>query len=978
MDSVVLGRRKVGVDELVGHICNDQVRRWRAGQRVPVEAYLSLHPPIRDDPSAMFELIYGEFLVREELGEAPSLEEFRWRFPPFEERLQRQLALHDVLLTPDPVSSQATEATIYGAGRTDEGGDRAGRFIAPGYRILGELGRGGMGAVYKAWQVRLKRVVAVKVIRADAYADTAAAARFQAEAEAAARFQHPNIVPVFEVGEYERMGYLVLEYVAGGGLDRRLAGQLQDPRESARLIETLARAIHYAHQRGIVHRDLKPANVLLTEDNVPKIADFGLAKLLERDQSLTGAGEILGTPSYMAPEQVRGIPDQVTPATDVYSLGAILYEALTGRPPFKGTTPLSTLEQVATSEPLAPGKLQRHLPRDLETICLKCLAKEPHRRYPTALSLAEDLERYLTSQPILARPTPAWERAWKWARRRPSVALALGALVLALQLLLGGGLYYHVRLRDEMRASRAAERIAGESAKAATHQANLALTALNQLVFEVQEKLAQTPATRSLRQSLLNTAITGLNEIGRSAFGTAPDLSQAVAHQKLGDIFRIIGQPVPARRHFEESRRLADQLLATVPAKKSSIEEALYQTQMGLGLLDIFAERYDHAKLELERAVAMAESIAANKPNSEEARRNLIEAYLQLGRAYSFALEYASAEMWFRRMRDLAERWVAQEPSHRPARDLLASSYRKLGDLKKFSRDFAAARTDYEKAIDIVRDLVAAEPTNFEFKTHLAIALDDLAGVAKSQGRFDQSRTLFTEAEQHFAALAGSDPDRLDSQLALLHTQLHIATLEKDASRFAAAADRFRAVRDGLAKLDREGRLVIQRTLFTSQRALATEIAFCEAAPHALRSPEAALSQPPVVAARLLLSSASALSDAEAPRRIGTISESMIGLSAEDPEDLLDLARSLVSLMSDFDAGRWPGVRPEERLNWRKRCADRAVEMLRQAIERGLDDPGRLQGPELERLAGHPGYRELLARWSKRPHSPRGAVRSSE
>ena len=200
-----------------------------------------------------------------------------------------------------------------------------------------------MGAVYKAWQVRLKRVVAFKVIRADAYADSGAAARFLAEAEAAARLQHPNIVPVFEVGEHEGMGYLVLEYEAGGGLDRRLAGMLQDPNDSARVIETLARAIHFAHQNGIVHRDLKPANVLLTEDGIPKISDFGLAKLLESDDGLTQVGDILGTPSYMAPEQIHGSTDGITPATDVYALGAILYEMLTGRPPFKGTTPLSTI-----------------------------------------------------------------------------------------------------------------------------------------------------------------------------------------------------------------------------------------------------------------------------------------------------------------------------------------------------------------------------------------------------------------------------------------------------------------------------------------------------------------------------------------------------------------------------------------------------------------------------------------------------------
>ena len=213
-------------------------------------------------------------------------EEFYWRFPQFAARLARQLELHGVLNAESPALRHRSRRTGGAKGTRRQSRRRPSiRSVAPGYEILGELGRGGMGAVYKAWQVSLKRIVALKVIRADAYADSAAAARFHAEAEAAARIQHPNIVQVFEVGENEGLGYLVLEYVAGEGLDRKLSGALQDPREAARLIEILARAIHFAHQRGIVHRDLKPANVLMTEDGVPKITDFGLAKLLERDRA---------------------------------------------------------------------------------------------------------------------------------------------------------------------------------------------------------------------------------------------------------------------------------------------------------------------------------------------------------------------------------------------------------------------------------------------------------------------------------------------------------------------------------------------------------------------------------------------------------------------------------------------------------------------------------------------------------------------
>ena len=829
--SEVVGSAAVSQQELVERLCNDQVKRWRAGQRIPAESYLALHPSLQESGECALELIYGEFLLREELGESPQLEEFHWRFPRFAGRLQKQFDLHGALLSLD--SSPESPHGAPAADGEPEGVTTPGleRFIAPGFKILGELGRGGMGAVYKAWQVRLKRVVALKVIRADAYADIGAAARFQAEAEAAARLQHPNIVPVFEVGEHEGMGYLVLEYEAGGGLDRRLAGMLQDPNDSAVLIETLARAIHYAHQNGIVHRDLKPANVLLTEDGIPKISDFGLAKLLERDDRLTQVGDILGTPSYMAPEQIRGSSDGITPATDVYALGAILYEMLTGRPPFKGTTPLSTMEQVSSIEPLSPGKLQRHTPRDLDIISLKCLQKDPHRRYATALELADDLRRFLNRQPILARRTPAWERAWKWARRRPSAATAILSIVCAIMLILGGALYHNARLRVAVRTAQAAEQASRNNEQGALEQRNLAIQAFKELVYGVQEKLAQTPATRAVRGALLDTAITGLEQISRSTAGSPPDLSQAVAHQKLGDMYRVIGRYADASGHYATSRKLAEDLLALDP-NNIAIGDVLYQTRMGLGLLDMVTQHFALAKAEFERAA----TIAAADSRHDAGRRSLIEAYLQIGRSQSFLREFAAAETWFRKMHDLAAGWVAEEPGNHHARDLLASSLRKLADLKKFSKDYAGAQQDYLSAITVGRDLVDLEPLNFDFKSHLAIALDDLGGVVRDQRDLDAARQLFQEAERLFAELVDSDPDHLQSRTALIHTQLHRAAMERDRSQFTTAAAIYRVALDNLHKLEREGRLESGRVSFTDSKALENEIAFCEAAGIAGRS----------------------------------------------------------------------------------------------------------------------------------------------
>jgi WD40 repeat protein/serine/threonine protein kinase len=374
--------------------------------------------------------------------------------PAFLARLKRHSPAaheHRIGVLGKPATSQLKTASTKTATVTEP-------MKVAGYEILGELGRGGMGVVYKARQVGLNRLVALKMILAGAHARPKDLARFGHEAEAVARLRHPNIIQIFDVGESEGGQYFALEFMEGGSLIHKLHGDPQPLFATAALIETLARAVHFAHQSHIVHRDLKPANILLTAGEwrmmdetgkrkpaesardeadssgvilaTPKITDFGLAKRLDEQSAKTHTGEILGTPSYMAPEQAADGIGPIGPRTDVYALGAILYEMLTGRPPFKGPSALDTVVQVVHEEPVRPGFLRPGLPRDLETICLKCLEKEPRKRYSSALALAEDLHLFCRGLPIRARSVGLIERTWKRAKRRPVTASLVAAMIL--------------------------------------------------------------------------------------------------------------------------------------------------------------------------------------------------------------------------------------------------------------------------------------------------------------------------------------------------------------------------------------------------------------------------------------------------------------------------------------------------------------------------------------------------------------------
>jgi hypothetical protein len=449
----------------------------------------------------------GRSVSAEELcGDCPEL------LPDLRQRIEALAAMNRALATL-PLGEPKTEAAVTGGGWRVAGGADAGPPPSPlhpppvdqslatigSYRVLEEIGRGGMGVVYKAVQEELGRVVALKMILDGEHAGAEVVSRFRQEAQAVARLHHPNIVQVYEVGRQDDSGrpYFSLEYLGGGTLEGRLRQGPLPPRMAAEMIEVLARAIAAAHRAGIVHRDLKPGNVLFTEEGIPKVADFGLAKKLDGPGGHTRSGDVLGTPCYMAPEQAAGRNRDVGPAADVYALGAILYEMLTGRPPFDGVSPLDVVLQVLGDEPMPPSHLNREMPRDLETICLKCLRKEPKKRYASAGDLADDCAAFLRGEPIRARPVGSLARVWRWCRRRPSAAALVALAVLVPLVLAGLGARFSHRLSKELERTETARR----DAVAAEHQLEQVLT--RQVAERLDSELRQLAAVPQTMAALL-------------------------------------------------------------------------------------------------------------------------------------------------------------------------------------------------------------------------------------------------------------------------------------------------------------------------------------------------------------------------------------------------------------------------------------------------------------------------------------------
>jgi tetratricopeptide (TPR) repeat protein len=642
--------------------------------------------------------------------------------------------------------------------------------MVPGYELLGKLGHGGMGVVYQARQEGLGRLVALKMIRDGAHAEPELLARFRREAAAVARLQHPNIVQVYEVGEHDGRPFFSMEYVAGGGLVQQLDGTPQDPSAAAHLTQTLAGAVHAAHQQGVIHRDLKPANILLTvpceppagaesargahlNEAIPKITDFGLAKVVtDTAQSArdTHTGAILGSPSYMAPEQAQA--GDVGPAADVYSLGAILYELLTGRPPFKAATPLDTVLQLLHDDPVPPRRLQPKVPRDLETICLKCLEKVPSHRYATALELADDLKRFEEGASIYARPAGTGERALKWARRRPAVAALFGVSAAAALALLAGGLWYNARLRDEV-GRRTAQQ---QQAKAQYREAREAIRRM--LARAESRDLAGVPRLQDLRRQQMEDALAFYTVVLQQQ--DSPELAvrfdAALAFEEAGKIGQLLGQWQTGIEHTRQAEKLLRDL-SEEDSANSDYQRHLVSCLNVLGL-------YDQPEAHFREAVRRCENFLRSDPEAPAWIYLLADSYRCLGNMYLRQQRNDEAETYYTSMRDLGKRLVQANPEPR-SRELLAESYSRLGNLGGHGPQQADAY--FRQAEQEFQRLTQEQPQQAYFALELAALYNNWGNLWAEHDDPARALELFARGIARMEQALRQEPELVEARLCL-------------------------------------------------------------------------------------------------------------------------------------------------------------------------------------------------------------------
>jgi serine/threonine protein kinase/tetratricopeptide (TPR) repeat protein len=680
-----------------------------------------------------------------------------------------------------------------------------------GYYIIGELGRGGMGVVYKARQVGLNRLCALKMILGSGHASLDTLARFRIEAEAIAQLQHPNIVQVYEIGEQDDCPFFSLEFVEGDSLAHKIDGTPQPVREAAQLMQSLCAGMQAAHQRGIIHRDLKPANILLTKDGVPKITDFGLAKRFEdQDQGQTRTGAIMGTPSYMAPEQAKGRNKELGPAADIYSLGAILYDLLTGRPPFRGETIMDTLNQVQNLEPLPPVRLQPKVPLDLQTICLKALNKDPKKRYESAGALGEDLRRFLAGEPILARPASPVERSIKWIKRHPAATTLISISSLAVVSVLTFGVLWlnaerqaaidreeqQTRLAQTETAGRleaerlkeiadkqrsraeALKEIADKQRDRAEANFELAQDAVNQMLTRVASaNLVNEPRMEAVRRDLLEKALAfNLNFLEQQQSDTGLRYETAAAFHRVADIYRSLGRLDDADKNYQSAIARFKELSRAQPENEKYRKELAAGTMERGLVLQLLSHDTDSEKTYLE-AIDLFDKLGKDFPQETLYQEDLSNLQQNLANLYAAAGRLEAAEKGYDKalaIRKALDGKLGKEASHRQR---LARVEEGRGAVLWLIGKNTDAELSLVSARDTFAQLIKQVPDYPDYMADAANASLNLGLFYRKTNRGGQALAALEQAIQWYQALTAKYPLTLTYRQKLAHVTYELGML---------------------------------------------------------------------------------------------------------------------------------------------------------------------------------------------------------
>ncbi len=658
------------------------------------------------------------------------------------------------------------------------------------YQLIEPIAKGGMGIVYKARQRKLNRVVALKMILAGQFADQTDVDRFIAEAEAAAALTHPNIVAIHDIGIVNGQHFFSMDYIEGQSLGAMVRDSTFTADSAARYVKTIAETMQFAHDRGIVHRDLKPSNILIDKQLRPLITDFGLAKQVSNQSQLTMSGAIIGTPSYMPPEQAAGDGDRVGAWSDIYSTGAILYELLTGRPPFRAASPFETVRQVIEMEPVSPRLVNPSVPKDLETICLKCLQKEPTKRYATSQELAEELNRFLLGEPIKARPIGRIARVWRMCKRYPYTATAIATSILFLIVAAASASVAYVKTSQALAKSE-------ESLREAIDVVNKYLTVVS------EDTLLKQDGLQPLRKDLLELALDYYQRFLEQR-GNDPLVQDelAAAYYRIGLITELLESPDKAIPSYEMAEAMQQSLLAAAPSNIHRLED-YGNTLNALGIAMVRTKSYTLARERLLSAAQVREKLAEAQPQESEFQRLLANTYMNIGISHQNQGDLKKARMEFDRAQVIRQAAIKSDPRNPKLRRDLAKAAFNMGTLDYGAENFATAEQNFRQAVSTFQSLVDDDPANHDNQKALTLSLRVL-GDLKSQTDPAAARGWYQQAIDRLVTLARNNPNVPDFQFEQAGLYMNLGILETEQSNNVAALAAFQTARSILAPLVRD------------------------------------------------------------------------------------------------------------------------------------------------------------------------------